>query len=319
MIINNSNKKLLLVIFVLLLILLTGCSNNNETSNISKYDLFTDLKIEGPEYNYPLINAKITVDDKSSITNRQGKAKFTVLNKKYDIKANTYFDNIKENTYIKENTTLNLVMPQPSKMNYDLFYNVLFWKGTVNYRWKVEPFKVFFDFSKAPNDITSQEKDDYITQCMNEIKEWSVLENMSINRTTESSKSNITVWVMSDTEYFNKFPQDDTGIAGRGGPIESLNGYVIKGAIWVRESNADQKGVYIHEMGHVLGFHHPSNLYSTNSVMSYDDTIQANGLTSLDKLLLKLKMSISPMVQYNPNNTTNINTKKSWSVPIKVK
>ena len=152
---------------------------------------------------------------------------------------------------------------------------------------------------------------------MNEVKQWEIIPGMSYTKTDNMDKVDIYIKIMNDTNYFNEFPEDSDSVAGRGGFSWSsqYDNFIYKGNIWIREEHATQEGIYIHEMGHVMGLAHPEALYSSNSVMSYQHEIQSEGPTEVDKNILELKMNLNPKEPYSPTTSNLAGTSGSHSMP----
>ena len=294
-----------------------GCSSNdispndNLNKNIKTSQIYIKLNLKGIEYDYPVYDASITIDEETKKTDSSGQAEFELDHKGYSTNIETYHSNITYKISVKDTSIIDIPLFLPDIIEDDHLKNILFWNGNYNARWRIKKYYVYFDFSEASSSITEENKNNIKNQAMQEIQQWELVPGMDYIKTDNNEEPDIFVKIMTDTNYFNLFPDDeDSNVAGRGGfSWSSQNSYFnYVGNIWIRENYSTQQGLYTHEMGHVMGFGHPEYLYSSDSVMSYQNDVQAAGPTEIDKVLLRLKMNLNPMEYYSPisNNITKM-------------
>ena len=288
-------KKLVVIIIIFISInFITGCSSSN--SSIQEYNLYTGVNLKS-QYTYPMAGVKVNASEKKSFTNHSGKVKYKLNEGQYKISVKSYIKELYKDISLNSDTTLNIDLNLPDNMNEEHLKYIIFWYNSThasNFRWEVEELKLYFDYSKSDKSF----KSDWEKRAMQEINEWAVIKNLSFKKSKERKSADIIVYYMNEKNFFKEHPDENNSTIGWGGcRIASDHNYITEGYIHIRDEYALYPGIYSHEMGHVLGFGHPFDLYSTNSIMSYDDSIE--NLTTIDKQMLKIKMNLPPMISYS--------------------
>ena len=145
---------------------------------------------------------------------------------------------------------------------------------------------------------------------MEEFSKWEIIPKLSFSEIEDKKQADIIVWFMDQEHWLKEFPEDESDFpAGRGGyRIEGDSDYIDNGEIYILSGNENQKGLYSHEMGHVLGFGHPDDLEHGDSVMAYNFDLQAEGPTEVDQTLLKLKYNLPPRYTFDAGAQAQLNS-----------
>lgn len=153
--------------------------------------------------------------------------------------------------------------------------------GSRSVKWRNE-LKLFID-----GDITAN----YQQTVASSLEEFNVLitDGTTLNRvnTLEESNVHLILGPPSSIEYI--WPDmfsliENSSYQGYAMYTSNNNNYIYKGRIWV---NTSGKGIFIHELGHILGFGHASSLYCDNGDRSYMCSSVAQEFNTIDVEIIK--------------------------------
>lgn len=294
-------------------IVLAGCQGGN-ILDLGSPSVIVSVRLVGPEFNYPLQNAVVTVNGERLVTDRGGRVNFRGLTdgREYTATVKTEFAEVTETARVSANTVWTVPISLPEIIDDDHFKNIVFWEGVDNRRWAWgDTVTVFFDYSRGQN-MPPEERAAAEAQALAEFAGWfqdaDPRDPFLIwgGRASKEEDGRIVVHMMHDDGFFEQFPEDKPSeggfspVGGMGIFGGVINDVATRGELWFRvDCCAHQQGLYAHEFGHALGFHHPAGGFSGRSVMS--PLVSVEGVTPVDRALMQVKMHLPAGIDYNPS------------------
>lgn len=270
------------------------------------------VELVGPEYTYPVQDAVVQVGRERKRTGPSGKAGFSSVPKDQHIKlaVRTDFASVSQEQALTGNTTWSVPINLPPLINDDELRNSIFWDGRANWRFeRGTVIRVYFDYDERGGAaLTESEKRRFEQDVLREFQSWfEDGERLGSflrwgGQVDHELDANLIIRLVSDETFFARFTHyEDPETAPSHSPFFRFhNDYIVIAELWVRIDKLESRpSLYAQWFGRLayLGRLSGRDVQRHESVMNWSD--HAEQPTDLDRLMVKIKMHLPPLIPYN--------------------
>lgn len=266
--------------------------------------------LAGPEGVYPLQDATVWVNGRSARTDSSGRAFVHHLDLEEDLEwtLETDFGTFHGFETAAENIVVEAYLPLEITETH--FRDGVFYYGNGNYRWEPETtFTVYFDYDERGGAaLTESEKRRFEQDVLREFQSWfEDGERLGSflrwgGQVDHELDANLIIRLVSDETFFARFTHyEDPETAPSHSPFFRFhNDYIVIAELWVRIDKLESRpSLYAQWFGRLayLGRLSGRDVQRHESVMNWSD--HAEQPTDLDRLMVKIKMHLPPLIPYN--------------------